>query len=546
VCGDVASGFSIQNLSVRYTKRPVLQNVSLVADRGQMIALLGPNGSGKSTLLKTLAGVVRPEPGATIRIGKGRPLSALTPSASRQFGLRFVHQDLGLIPELTVLDNFFLPNAYPRSYGRVNWKSAKATVQSALDSVYVDASPKSIVNSLPPSSRVLIATARALFDLPQGGGFVFVDEPTAALGEDEANSLLQRLSDLTSQGSVGTCFVTHRLHEVREFSERIAVLRDGEVVLDDKTTLISEEQLLRALGSSAVGSHDQRGDRTLSSESNRVGSHEQIRDRTRSSHHSSSSCTALDKAERVPALELVDVSAAQLRQVSLTVAPGEIVGLTGLEGSGAAELVSVLFGETPIHEGSIRIGGERAALRAPTDAVRHGLGLVPRERSDGGIEDLTLGENLVLPDLRRLSRNGWLGRRRMLRQAEAMIEAFDIRPPDPSAPFWTLSGGNQQKAIVARWLWSKRTLLVLHEPTAGVDVGSRARLYEELRCAARESLAILLVSSDLSELEALCDRAIVLVDGKISSEFERSSITRAGLAGASFTANSPVLQLVVS
>jgi ribose transport system ATP-binding protein len=518
----VGTGFSIQHLSVRYSKRPVLTDVSLIADRGQMIGLLGPNGSGKSTLLKTLAGVVRPDPGAIIRIGGSDPQAALSPASSRRLGLRFVHQDLGLIPELSVLDNFFLSNVYPRSQGRVNWKKAKASVESALEFTFADASPNSIVGTLPPSTRVLVATARALYDLPPEGGFVFVDEPTAALGEEEAESLLRRLSELTSRGSVGTCFVTHRLHEVRKFAKRITVLRDGVVVLDDHTSLISERQLLDSLGSHPEGTRPRRC--------------HQSGDRKRS---------ATTAPATSPALEFRKVSGRQLRHVSLTLAPGEILGVTGLEGSGTAELVSVLFGETPIGQGSMRLRGEEVRLRTPTDAVRHGLGLVPRERTDGGIGDLTLGENLLLPDLEQLSRNGRLGRGKMRRQAEEMIAKFDIRPPNPKVPFWTLSGGNQQKAIVARWLRSNRALLVLHEPTAGVDVASRSRLYEELRDAARRAVAILVVSSDLDEIEQLCDKAIVLVDGRISSTLEGPSLTRDVLARSSFAENSVICESAV-
>lgn len=478
---------------------------------GQVHALLGSNGSGKSTLIKVISGVVSPLPGASITVGDRPSVDAMTPAKAGTHGLRFVHQDLALLPELSILENFYLTNDYPRLAGAIVWPRARAAVAVALATVGLDdLSSATRVSDLSHAERVLVATVRALFGLPETGGFLFVDEPTAVLDDDESARLLTRLRNLAANSSVGIVLVTHRLKEVMMVTDRVTVLRDGHVVLRARTSEIDETVIFEALAGADMS-------------------------------------VALDSARPVQTrrgadgdflLEIEGLHTRRLSGLGFSIGAGEILGITGLEGAGKDDVVDVLFGLNQPAAGAMLINGAPYHPQTVRDALASGIGLVPADRHGvGGIGELSVGDNILLARFASFSPRGWFRRSAARDGARRAVEAAGVRPPDPALAFGTLSGGNQQKVILGRWLDNERALVILHEPTAGVDVGARRSLYARIRASARDDgLAVLVVSSDLVEVTELCDRALVLVEGQIAAVLAGESLTVEKLTGYSYSA----------
>jgi ribose transport system ATP-binding protein len=481
-----------EHVTVDYAGTRALDDVSIGFSAGEVHALLGPNGSGKSTLVKVLSGVVPPRPGAVVSID-GTPLPPLTPERARRAGLRFVHQDLAVLPELSVLENVFLTHRYPTVAGAVRWPTARRVARDALDAVGVRAALGTRVAELVPAERVLLATARALLGLP-AGGLVCVDEPTASLDEVDSEQLLTRLQALARGGDVAIVLITHRLREVLRFADRATVLRDGRVTLRARRDDIDEAALLAALGGTvADGAGRSPGSRPPRGE---------------------------------PAVEVRRLSGARLRDLTLAVGAGEVLGVTGVEGSGKEELVGLLYGMERPRSGAMLVDGRPYEPRGERDALRAGFGLVPHDRRAlAGIAELPVVDNVVLPRHARFTRWGCYRPRAARREARRCTERYGVRPADPRRLFGTLSGGNQQKVVLARWLEHERRVLLLHEPTAGVDVAARAALYDQIRQATDRGLTVVLVSSDPTELVELADRVAVLVDGRLRALLEGPDIT---------------------
>jgi ribose transport system ATP-binding protein len=500
--GTEGALLSITNLSVEFAGRRALNEVSVAFRLGEIHALLGPNGAGKSTLIKVLAGIVAPRPGAQITVGQSSPVAAITPAQATRLGLRFVHQDLGLVAQQSVLENLFIANRYPVGWYGLRRRAAAKLATTMLERVGLSCAPSVAVATLSPSQRVLLATARALSSLPATGAYLFVDEPTASLDELEADTLLSQLQAIASGGNVGICLVTHRLRDAVKFANRATVLHDGRVRLEASPGTITEPTLLEALGA-------------------------------RASTRRPRSAGSLD---RPPVLSLRQVAHGRLLNISLSIARGEILGATGLEGCGARDLVQVAYGIRRPKSGQIVIDGHPAALRSPHDAVRLGIGLVPSDRvTEGGIPDLSAGENYLVPRYAAFSTGLWYRRRAAYQDSLHGLSRYGVSPSDPRRRFAAFSGGNQQKIVLGRWLSTSLRILILHEPTAGVDVASRALIYDQIRRAADSGLGVLLVSSDLVEIADLSERAIVLVNGRIAATLEASDITEDNLLAWSFT-----------
>ena len=494
---------SVEHLSASYGSEKVLDDVSVDFLIGEIHALLGPNGSGKSTLVKVAGGVL---PGSSVgefELPNGLRTSHISPTDAERAGLRFIHQDLGLVPDLTVTDNLYLSNPYPRRGGLIQWSACRKQVVRVLSLLGIELPPNARVGDLSHNQRVLVALGRAVMALPATGGLLFVDEPTAALDESDSVWLLKHLKSLVSAAPVGVCLITHRLREVLKFADRVTVLKDGRVVLRSPIADITEGSLLRALG----------GARSPREE----GPREPARLRLDSLRDLS---WTVFFTQRISALNLM-------------AGPGEIVGVTGLADSGKDDLVEVLSGLKSPRSGSVRIDGLRVDLRSPAKATRCGIGVVPADRRQlGAVNELPVAYNLLLPSLRRFSRHWWYRAASARAAADELVERYGVRPADPKRLMGELSGGNQQKVIFGRWLSTELRLLVLHEPTAGVDVTSRERLYELARQSASAGLCILVISSDPVELEQLCDRVLIMSRGRIVTE----------LAGTELDAESVLLE----
>lgn len=502
----------IRNAGVAYGRHVVLAGADLDLRPGEMHGVIGPNGSGKSSLFKLMAGLVPMIKGGTIIGPDGSRRSSIGAPERRTWGLSFVHQDLALVPELSVVDNLFLggPPLPTTAVGTIAWRRAHRIVGDVLDELGLAVDPRASVGDLVTRDQIQLAVARALMRMPAHGGFLFLDEVTALLDESDAGVLLARVRALASDRNTGIAFVTHRIREVREYADRVTALRDGSVVLRGTADL--DPARLRA---SMGGTTDDDG--TLA----RPQASEATAGRAASGHP--------------PVLRLRGVQSGSLRSFDLELRPSEIVGVTGLAGEGKEDLVRLLCGESGRFAGSAELfGTERRTFRRIRTA-REGLGVVPADRvREGAIQDLTLWENLLLPNFGHHARTGIFSVRSARRSSARTLRSLRVDPPEPARGMGTLSGGNQQKVVVGRWLAYRHPVLLLHEPTAGVDVRSRDVLYEEIRTAADGGQAVLVVTSDTDEAVALCDRVLVLTGGRIHAELSGGELTSENVVQHSF------------
>ena len=462
-----------------------LADVSLTVARGEVHGLVGGNGSGKSTLIKILSGVVKPDSG-TIRIGEATLTGVLgsRPEEAREAGLRVVHQKSSVFPDLSVAENLALGAEFPRRrIGAINWRAQRRRASEVLERFGIDADPADPVQRLRPATRAMVAIARALQDLNDDRpGTLVLDEPTASLPPSEVHVVLEAMRRYAAAGHA-VIFVSHRLDEVLSATDRLTVLKDGVEVAELSTADTDHDQLAELIaGRSLAG--------------------------TRGSSH------VRRASDGGPGLSVQGLSGGGLKHASFTVDRGEIVGVAGLLGSGRSSLLRLLFGVTQRTGGTVTLSGRPLSPRKPIEAMRAGVAYVPEDRtSESVFSELSLVENLSIAGQERYWRRGLLRKRREMRDSLTLIDAFGIKCESPSASIAQLSGGNQQKAILARWIRREPSLLLLDEPTHGVDVGAREDIYSLVRQAAGQGTCVLVVSSDAEELELLCDRLLVLRDG---------------------------------
>ncbi|MFB4317224.1 sugar ABC transporter ATP-binding protein [Actinomadura sp. 21ATH] len=491
----------------------VLDAMSLRVEQGSVHALLGGNGSGKSTTLKILAGVYAADQGGTIAIhGSRYATGAYSAAVARSAGLRFVHQDLGLIPDLTISENFALDEGYPRWAGpAISWKRLHRRTRERLRRAQVDLDPRTLVRDLRPSDRTLVAIARALRDVDEGDHVTLVlDEPTASLPHHEVSLLLEALRRCRAQGQT-IIYVSHRLPEVLSIADRISVLRDGAVVATAPPAELDEARVVALMTGEAA--------------------------RERAGRHARSRAAASrSRPAGPPVLRVTDLAGGPLRGVDLEVGQGEIVGVAGLLGSGRSSLLQALFGGSRAHAGRIEICGTVVRNQTVAAAIRAGIALVPEDRArDAAFADRPLWENIsatVIGDYW----SGWrMARGAERRDAADLMEPFAVRAASPDVAFGALSGGNQQKAVLARWFRLDPRLLLLDEPTQGVDAMARTEIHALVREHVTGGNAALVVSSDFEELEGLCDRVVVLRDGANVDELSGARSTEAAIAAATQT-----------
>jgi ribose transport system ATP-binding protein len=462
-----------------------LVDVSLTVARGEVHGLVGGNGSGKSTLIKILSGVVKPDAG-TIRIGQTTLTGVLgaRPEEAREAGLRVVHQKSSVFPDLTVAENLALGSEFARRrIGAINWRAQRLRASEVLERFGIDAAPTDQVQRLRPATRAMVAIARALQDLYEDNpGTLVLDEPTASLPPSEVHVVLEAMHRYAADGHA-VIFVSHRLDEVLSATDRLTVLKDGVKVAERSTSDIDHDQLAELIAGRSL---------TSTRGSNRV----------------------TVAGDGRPGLSVQGLSGGGLKHASFSVERGEIVGVAGLLGSGRSSLLRILFGVTQRSGGTVTLLGRQLSPRKPIEAMRAGVAYVPEDRtSESVFSELSLVENLSIAGQERYWRRGLLRKRPELRDSLALIDAFGIKCESPSAAIAELSGGNQQKAILARWMRREPSLLLLDEPTHGVDVGARDDIYGLVRQAAGQGACVLVVSSDAEELELLCDRVLVLREG---------------------------------
>ena len=479
---------AVEGLECRFGATHALRGVSLGVRAGEVLALLGENGAGKSTLIKILAGVVRPTAG-TIRLGRDVFPRGLTPEQARAHGLAFVHQDLGLLPGLSVAENIAHVAGFAQRRGLISWRKQLDFARDLLARWAMDIDPATPIDRLEAAQRSLVAIARAIAVEARA---IVLDEPTASLPRHDVELLYGAVERLRAAG-VGVVYVTHRLGEVTRLADRAAVLRDGSLVGTVVVGETSEQEIVELIVGAklehAAGAPGARGQELL----------------------------ILD-----------EIAGDGADGVSLTLHGGEILALVGLVGAGHRAVGRMVAGAQPTSQGQMRLGGKRFHPRNPRDAQRRGVVYVPGDRiREASFPTLDTGSNFALRD--RLT-TAFASARNERAAAAKVFEEWHVVPRSPTAPFSALSGGNQQKVVLAKWMSPPPAVVVAEEPTAGIDVATKSAIYDRLAEAARAGTAVLLLSADADEVAAIADRAIVFGHGTPRVELARHELSPARIA----------------
>ncbi len=503
----------VAGLSKTFGGAQALRNVHLRVDRQEIHGLLGQNGSGKSTFVKLLAGFHAPDAGARVEIGGAPVHLPLGAAELSRRGLAFVHQNLGLVPSLTVLENLRIGTLTGGGRWRIDWKFERSEARRALERFGIALDPLARVDQLSQLDRARLAIVRA-FEAVQNGerqgaasGLLVLDEPTPFLPSAGVAELFALMRQIVAQGA-SVIFISHDLDEIREITDGATVLRDGEVAGTFRTRDTSREAIIEHIVGRRVT-------------------------RYRSEKRSFAATATAPARARVHALHT-----ARVGDFSLEVQAGEIVGLTGLVGAGYDEVLYALFGAVSAGarratRGRLELGGVELDLETltPRRALAAGIVLLPGDRQGAsGIGALSVTDNLYLPSVERFFRRGLLRRGAMRAAAVETAQVFDIRPRDPRRPLSQLSGGNAQKVLLAKWLKLAPQLLLLEEPTQGVDVGARQQLLAAVRSAADAGAAVLCASTDHEQLADLCDRVLILARGAVVASLSGAQLTKAQIA----------------
>jgi ABC-type sugar transport system ATPase subunit len=502
---------AVEGVTKSFAGVRILDNVAVSVPDGQIHALLGANGSGKSTFAKILSGVYQPDH-ASITIKDREIPSILSPQHAAELGIAIVHQEAPLIDNASVAECIALYRGYPTRSGLVQWRRLHREIEAMFERSGVRIDPRMLAGRLTPAERALVSLVIALDRAPSELSLLILDEVTASLPRDEAAPYLERIAALAQSG-VSVLMVTHRLAEVRSKASRMTVLRDGKVAYVGNPSEKDDDAIIAMM----VGS----------SEPGRSGASSQPRVLAGFwSDFGVAGDAARKPAE--PLMEVEGLAGEQLVDVGFTLHVGEILGLAGLKEAGIGELPLVLGGAQPRRGGRISVAGRELSLTSsPSAAMAAGIVLLPGDRAhDGGVRTLSLGENIMLPAFDRY----WGRNDRERSVVDRLISDFDVRPPRPQALFGTLSGGNQQKALLAKWLHLRPAVLVLDDPTSGVDPGARQTIFELLRDAASEGLGILFFSTEPEQLAAMCSRVLILKDGVIAGSLSGAELSHQAIS----------------
>ena len=478
---------AVRRLGKQFPGVRALHNVALTLRRGEVLAVIGENGAGKSTLMKILAGVQEPDSGEIML--DGQPVQIDSVRAASALGIALIHQELNLSDNLDVGANIFLGRE-PRRFGFMDQRRIHRESQAVLERVGLEVSSRTLVSHLSLGRQQMVEIAKAL---SANARILIMDEPTSSLSQPETEQLFRVVKQLRA-GGVSVIYISHRLSEVRELADRVTVLRDGENAGELAREEINHDRMVRLM----------------------VG-------RDLAQFYERKSHPTGDVMLEVRRLR---TTAFPRQELNFALRAGEIVGLAGLVGAGRTEMLRVLFGVEPMLDGEILMRGQPVQLRSPQDAIRAGLALVPEDRKQQGLLlEMAVRENLSLASLRRDQRQGFLNRRQEHAITTGMIQDLGIRTPGPAQLVQFLSGGNQQKVVVGKWLALQPRVLLLDEPTRGIDVGAKQEIYRLMERLAGQGVAILFVSSELEEILGMSDRALVMHEGRITGELSRAELS---------------------
>ncbi len=501
---------SMDGISKSFPGVRALDNVSLHVRRGEVHGLLGENGAGKSTLMKILSGAYHPDEGQITL--NGEPVVMNTPHEAQVRGVVTIYQEFNLIPSLTIAENVFIGRE-PGPGHFVSWPEMRRRTQAIMEQLDIRLDPMTTVRDLSVAEQQMVEIARALSLQSQ---IIVMDEPTSALSEHEVQQLMSIVRDLKSQG-ISIIFITHHLEEVLEICDTITVLRDGQNVDTKAISEVTLDDIIRMM----VG-------RSASEFFQRTGQH-----------------TTGDVALSVQGLstrrDMRDPNATVLQNISFEVRRGEILGIAGLVGAGRTELARAIFGADPFESGMVTIDGQDVAIKSPRDAIAYGMGLVPEDRKQQALFlALAVRENLSMAALKSLLYPlGFVKAQEEQSLVERFRQALNIRMASPEQKVANLSGGNQQKVVIARWLALEPRVLIVDEPTRGIDVAAKAEVHQLLDELANNGIAVVMISSELPEILSMSDRILTMREGRLTGEFSLEEATEERLM-QSMTLQQPV------
>lgn len=479
---DPAPLLQMRGICKRFPGVVALDRVDLDVRTGEVLVLMGENGAGKSTLMKVLAGAERPDAGDVVV--DGRPVSLASPRVARRLGISVIHQELTLVPHLSVAENVFLGRAPRRAPGLVDWRRMRALADSLLRGLGTTLDVRAPVSRLGIAHQQMVEVARALSDEAR---VLVMDEPTSALSAAEVDQLFAAIERLVARG-VAVVYISHRMDEVFRIGHRVSVLRDGRHVATRAIGETSPAELVKLMADREIAEQYpvRRG---------RPGS---------------------------PLLEVRHLARrGVLHDVSFTLHRGEILGVAGLVGAGRTELARAIAGADPVEAGEVVVEGRVVRCRSPREAIAGGVALLPEDRKQQGLVlGMSVQANITLPTLAAFARCGLVKRRAETSEAQRQIAGLRVRTPSPHTPAGSLSGGNQQKVVLAKWLLSHARVLLFDEPTRGIDVAARRDIYDLMVALVAGGAGILMISSDLPEVLGMSDRVLVMRGGRVQAVFD--------------------------
>jgi rhamnose transport system ATP-binding protein len=484
---DPAPVLRLSGISKSFPGVRALSDVQLSLYPGTVTALIGENGAGKSTIVKILTGIYQPDTGV-IEV-EGRETVFATAQAAAKAGVTAIHQETVLFDELTVAENIFLGHAPRTRFGLIDWAAMEDRARALLARIDADLDPRSVLRDLGIASKHLVAIARAL---SIDARVVIMDEPTAALSHKEIHELYALVERLKAEGKA-ILFISHKFDEIFRIADRFTVFRDGQFIGDGRMSDVTEGQLVQMMVGRSV-------DQIFPKRARNIGA---------------------------PVLTVSGYShPTEFADIGFTLHRGEILGFYGLVGAGRSEVMQALFGITRPSKGACRIGDRVVAIRSTAQAIDEGIVYVPEDRGrQGAVKGLPIFQNVTLPSLGRMNRNGFLDLAREFALARDYTARLDLRAASLDQDVGLLSGGNQQKVVIAKWLATKPRVIILDEPTKGIDIGSKAAVHDFMAELAAEGLAVIMVSSEIPEILGMSDRVIVMREGRIAAELSGDAMT---------------------